>query len=124
MGIHSLTAFSSSEPLENQECLEPDIEIGGKGASTYPEDASGAVAPLPQTHRANLIAKPAKQGKGRKYYYHYDVVYEGEVIVSNAWEPCFEACRALLAKGITGSLTFFERKRPRLTVKSVERGPS
>jgi hypothetical protein len=38
MGIHSLTAFSTSEPLENQERLEPDIEIRGKGVSTYPED--------------------------------------------------------------------------------------
>jgi hypothetical protein len=51
MGIHSLTAFSSSEPLENQECLEPDIEIRGKGASTYPEDASGAVNTLPGTSK-------------------------------------------------------------------------
>jgi hypothetical protein len=33
MGIHSLTAFSSCEPLENQGLQEPEIEIEGKDRS-------------------------------------------------------------------------------------------
>jgi len=55
MGIHSLTAFSSSQPLGNQGLQEPEIEIQGKGcapalereAPSYPEDASGAVVHAP-----------------------------------------------------------------------------
>jgi hypothetical protein len=58
---------------------------------------------------------------GRKHYYHYDVVLDGEVIVSDAWEPCFETARALLERGITGSITFLDHNtlKPRITVKDA-----
>src|SRR5262249_1532837 len=88
---------------------------------TYPEGASGAVGSNPQTLEAILTPKPATPGSGRKYYYHYDVTINGEVIVSNAWEPCFETARALLARGITGSVTLLDRKtlKPRIIIKNI-----
>ena len=35
---------------------------------------------------------------------HYRVHYQGAVLIDDAWNPEFEACRALLARGITGRL--------------------
>jgi hypothetical protein len=46
-----------------------------------------------------------------------------ELIVRDAWEPVFECARALLAKGITGSVTFLDRNtlKARLTIKNIEK---
>jgi hypothetical protein len=87
-----------------------------------PAEAFGAVASNRSSLEALLIPKPAKHGSGRKHYYHYDVVINGEVIVSDAWEPIFETAGALLAKGITGAVTFLDNKtlKPRLIIKDIE----
>ena len=42
---------------------------------------------------------------GDKYGYLYDVLLDGKVIVRRSHDPEHDACRALLAKGITGKLT-------------------
>ena len=77
------------------------------------------------TENALLIAqKPSKEGSKRNNYYHYDVVFDGEVIVRDAWEPCCEASRVLRNRGITGSITFLDSEtlKPRLTIPDIERG--
>lgn len=43
---------------------------------------------------------------GDKYGALYDVVIDGERIVGRSHDPEHDACRALLAQGITGRLTF------------------
>jgi len=50
------------------------------------------------------------------------VVLDGEVIVSDALEPCYETARALLARGITGSITFLDHNtlNPRITINDIE----
>src|SRR5262249_3849430 len=35
---------------------------------------------------------------------YYRVHYEGGVLIDETWNPEFEACRALLARGVTGRL--------------------
>ena len=83
--------------------------LGAIEAPTSPEHASGAVRSTNVALNALLIAKkPSKEGSKRNNYYHYDVVIDGEVIVSDAWEPCLEACRVLRNSGITGSITFLD----------------
>ena len=78
-----------------------------------PEDASGAVRGNQVCLEALLIPRKAKPGSGRNNYYHYDVVIDGEVIVQDACEPCFEACRVLRNSGVTGSITFLDSKTPK-----------
>ena len=56
------------------------------------------------THKAFLAALPADEGSGRDNYYLYDVVFRGETIVSGSRIPEFDACRVLLARGLTGTL--------------------
>jgi hypothetical protein len=68
---------------------------------------------------ALLIAKPPpKYGSSRDHYYHYDVVFDGEVVVANHWEAVCEFARALLARGITGEVTLLDgtTHKPRLIV--------
>jgi hypothetical protein len=61
--------------------------------------------------RAELLNKGASEN-----YYYYDVVVDGEVIVRDAWEPCFEACRVLHGRGVIGAVMFLDHKtlKPRL----------
>jgi hypothetical protein len=63
-----------------------------------------AVAGSRATHRAILVALPADEGSGRDNYYLYDVSFHGETIVSGSRTPEFDACRVLLARGLTGIL--------------------
>jgi len=54
---------------------------------------------------------------GDKYGYLYDVILDGEVIVRRSHDPELDACRALLAKGVTGKLSLTDHTgKPRLTM--------
>ena len=41
---------------------------------------------------------------GRRHVYVYDVIYDGETIVTGSPDPDFDLARALLARGITGKV--------------------
>ena len=53
----------------------------------------------------------------------YRVTYLGETLVESARDPEFEACRALLAKGVTGTMVTYSHGSsvPRLRV-DIEKG--
>ena len=109
----------------NNDSFRVTEALGRLEASTPTEDASGAVRSTIVALNALLIAKkPSKGGSKRNNYYHYDVVFDGEVIVRDAWEPCCEASRVLRNRGITGSITFLDSEtlKPRLTIPDIERG--
>jgi hypothetical protein len=48
------------------------------------------------------------------------VLYEGEVLVQDNYDPEFEACRVLLKMGLTGKLTTYRDDMPCL-VLDIER---
>jgi hypothetical protein len=99
--------------------------VAEKRVYTHLQTPSGAVRSTNIALNALLVAKkPSQEGNKRNHNYHYDVVLDGEVIVSDAWEPCFEACRVLRNRGITGSITFMDSEtlKPRLTIKDIEKG--
>jgi len=75
------------------------------------------------THRAILVALPADEGSERDNYYLYDVAYQGETIVSGSRIPEFDACRVLLARGLTGTLVLADAVtgKNRLSL-DIERG--
>src|SRR5262249_51746418 len=56
------------------------------------------------THRAFLVPLKPDPGSERDNYYLYDVVFNGETIVSDSRVPEFDACRVLLARSLTGTL--------------------
>ena len=56
---------------------------------------------------------------GRRHVYVYDVVFDGETIVTGSPDPEPDLARALLARGITGTITVFEGKKPR-TIVNIE----
>jgi hypothetical protein len=80
-------------------------------------------AGCPATHKAILVPLPADEGSGRDNYYLYDVAYHGETIVSGSRIPEFDACRALLARGLTGTLVLADAVtgKNRLSL-DIERG--
>jgi hypothetical protein len=57
-----------------------------------------------------------------KVGYRYSVVFQGKLLVERSRDPECDAARALLAKGITGTLTMFDGKKgkPR-TVIDIEK---
>ena len=52
------------------------------------------------THR--IVIEPTSIRGERGQYYR--VYFEGAVLIEDTWNPEFEACRALVARGITGRL--------------------
>ena len=72
---------------------------------TYPEVAFGATRRHAGTHNAYVSARrPSKAGSQRDDYYLYDLTFDNEVIVTGSKMPEFDACRILVARGVTGKL--------------------
>jgi hypothetical protein len=93
-------------------------------SSNYPETASGAVRGHGQTPSGYLTARPpSRTGSERDDYCLYDLVINREVIVTGSRTPEFDACRILLARGLTGKVAIFDSttKKLRLTV-DIEAG--
>src|SRR5262249_18906929 len=54
---------------------------------------------------------------------HYRVWHDGAVLLEDTWNPEFEACRALLARGIKGKLQTWRRGRQHWDMQlDIERG--
>jgi hypothetical protein len=76
---------------------------------TYPDAAFVATRRRPGTHNAYLTATaPSKSGSQRDDYYLYDLTFENEVIVTGSAMPELDACRILVARGITGKLAVYD----------------
>jgi len=75
------------------------------------------------THRAFLVPLKPDPGSERDNYYLYDVVFNGETIVSDSRVPEFDACRVLLARSLTGTLVLADAVtgKNRLSL-DIERG--
>jgi hypothetical protein len=66
--------------------------------------------------------KPTRDGSGRQDWYLYDVLVDGEVIVSGSRDPEHDLARALLARGVTDSVKVHgEDGKHRSTIPSIER---
>ncbi len=97
--------------------LEPVSEDRGVTPSGKP---SGRHSGL----EARLFAKkPERRGDTRDNYYLYDVMVGGEVVVSGSRDPEHDLARALLARGVTGSVKVIdgETGKHRVTILSIER---
>jgi hypothetical protein len=72
-----------------------------------------------------IIATLIPRKSGGKNYYTYSVEFAGELIVEGSTNPEHDACRALLAKGFTGTLLLQDcssgKGRTRI---DIERGAS
>ena len=81
-----------------------------------------SVAGYRATHKAFLTPRSGP-GTGRDNYYLYDVAYQGETIISGSRIPEFDACRVLLARGLTGTLVLTDAVtgKNRLSL-DIERG--
>ncbi len=64
-----------------------------------------------RTLTARLTATPpTKEGSARKHCYHYDVEVDGEVLVTNSWDPEHDLARVLLTRGIVGQVKMLDGK--------------
>ena len=70
-----------------------------------------------------VVLKPIWAG-GVRFGYLYDVLLDGEVIVSRASDPEHDAARALLAKGFIGSFETIDGKtgKPRMRIRHRDGG--
>ena len=71
----------------------------------------------PMIHR--IIIEPTTIRGERGQYYR--VHYEGAPLIDETWNPEFEACRVLLARGITGRLEVWRvgRDHPDMLVRDI-----
>jgi hypothetical protein len=63
----------------------------------------------------SIVLVPVREYRNEKEYvsgHKWDVVFEGKVLLHASKNPEFEACRALVAKGITGKLVTYRDGRP------------
>src|SRR5262245_52742409 len=64
-----------------------------------------------------LSAKRTPPNPGRRHVYLYDVLLDGQPLVLDSSDPEFDAARALLAKGITGTAILLDSGgRPRTII--------
>ena len=95
------------------------------GVTALPPSPSTKVdVTAPARHVCSLRAvPPPKMGMQRESWYLYDVVFDGEVIVENSITPEFDACRVLLARGLTGKLDIFDAVTKKLCMTvDIEKG--
>jgi hypothetical protein len=73
-----------------------------------------------KAHR--IVIEPTSIRGERGQYYR--VYFEGTVLIEDTWNPEFEACRALVARGITGRLEVWraDKHYPGLIVPDIEEG--
>ena len=68
-----------------------------------------------------LVATLIPRKSGGKNYYTYSVEFAGELIVEGSNNPEHDACRALLANGITGTLLLLDcatgKERSRIDIE-------
>jgi hypothetical protein len=72
---------------------------------------------------SHVVARLIPRQSGGKHYYTYSVEFAGELIVEGSSNPEHDACRAVLARGITGTLLLLDcntgKERSRI---DIERG--
>jgi hypothetical protein len=71
-----------------------------------------------KAHR--IVIEPTSIRGERGQYYR--VYFEGAVLIEDTWNPEFEACRALVAQGVTGRLEVWRADKPGLIFPDVEEG--
>jgi hypothetical protein len=73
--------------------------------------------------RAHRITIEPTSIRGERGQY-YRVYFEGAVLIEDTWNPEFEACRALVARGITGRLETWRagKSHPGMIVPDIEEG--
>jgi hypothetical protein len=49
-----------------------------------------------------------KKKPNDRHWYAYDVVFDGEIIITNSRDPEHDLARALLARGIKGNVTLHD----------------
>jgi hypothetical protein len=55
---------------------------------------------MSKTHRIVIEPTTIRSERGQHYRFHF----EDAVLIEETWNPEFQACRALVARGITGRL--------------------
>ena len=59
---------------------------------------------------SRIVIEPTSIRGERGQYYR--VYFEGAVLIEDTWNPELEACRALVARGITGRLEVWRSDKP------------
>ena len=71
-------------------------------------------------HRITIEPTEIRGERGQRYRVHYG----DAVLIEDTWNPEFEACRALVARGVTGRLDVWRagKTHPDMIVPDIEEG--
>jgi len=102
--------------IEGREVEEDDV---GLGTGHSLSGTSDSFAQGSHHLIAELVAPNRKDGVS----YKYQVRFWGELLVEGSHDPEFDAARSLVARGFSGSVTFFDAitGKKRSTIPDVER---
>ena len=66
-----------------------------------------------------------KKKPSHRHWHAYDVLFDGDLIVSDSHDPEHDLARALLARGLTGTVTLIDGKtgKPRTTIDIEKAAP-
>ena len=104
--LSALSQNPTPESPENQGGLEAEnpTPVSPPTGLTYQELPSGAVEQEYTSLECQLFSRKTEPRVGRRHVYVYDVIYDGETIVTGSPDPDCDLARALLARGITGKV--------------------
>jgi hypothetical protein len=73
-----------------------------------------------KTHRVIIEPTTIRGERGQRYRVHF----QGAVLIEDCWNPEFETCRALVARGVTGRLEVWrtDKPYPDMIVPDIEEG--
>ena len=96
----------------------PDLAADTLSVPDITADGSVAVRRYGTPLIATVTAKRPPEGNHRENWYLYDIEFGGEVLVSDSKDPECELARALLARGITGTVTLHNSNtgKPRIAI--------
>jgi hypothetical protein len=102
----------------HSEAPPPSSSALGDGAIVAGTSDNASLLTLDRSSRQRVATLRPKAKPSKRHWYAYDVLFEGEVIVSDDRDPETSLARGLFARGITGFVEIVEDKsgKPRSTI--------
>ena len=96
----------------------PDLAADTSPSPDMPVDGLVAVRRYGAPLIAYVTAKRPPEGNHRESWYLYDIEFSGELVVRDSKDPECELARALLARGITGTIRLHDANtgKPRIAI--------
>src|SRR5262249_44646742 len=115
------TTPSNKETLANERSPSAGLPSRSPSSCLLPSHPPGRHLRHTSVNTYRVTIEPTLRTASRQFY---RATYNGQEIVARSWDPEFDACRALKARGLSGRVEFFWEGvlHPCLIVRNLARG--